>query len=137
MKYIYMKYIYSNNGEYPARKAPREFEFCVIVAFERKEERRISCKGSHGTVAARSCRGYRNVLRDLWNLGIVWKRTYCVPSYVERDNCIRTSETRINIGQYGYQSRNVILRYIFRVFTPTPFNFRRYSHLGPVALTVL
>lgn len=43
---------------------------------------------------------------------------------------VHASETRINMGQYGCRLRNVILRYIFRVSTPTPFNF--YSRLGRV-----
>lgn len=138
---IYIKYIYiCILEEFPAGKAPREFELCAVVAFIAiKKEARVSCKENYGTVAARRYQDCRNVLRDLRNVEIAWKRTHCVSNYIKRDNCIRLR----NSDKYGpvwlpVEARDFAVH--FPGLTPTSvasFNFCRYSCLGPVDLTVL
>lgn len=126
IKYIYLRYIYLYNvhlyiEEFPAGKAPREFELCaVVVSIARKKEPRVSCKENHGTVAARRYQGCRNVLRDLWNLSRSPGKERIAFRTTSNEITVYASETRINMGQYGCQPRHVILRYIFRV-----------SHLRP------
>jgi len=92
---------------------------CVHVA--RKEERRISCKRSHGTVAARSCR----MFYEICGISRLPGKERTAFRTASSEITVYASETRINMGQYGCQMRNVILRYISRVSTPTPFNFCR------------